>query len=300
MTYKLKNKFKYKPKTKNYKYKTKTGGIQQIVNVNFTNSTKRKKRKQQPRKQILNNVRPSQMSLNQSYTQQPITFNDTIFNHKLGLLELQALETKNNIISMNNKAQSVGAIEGETYINAIEKLTRQYETIEEDYNDTKQKAGMMFGKIGETLEDLRERTEQREFKTPYSTEKTLRPPEEIDEKDEPPSESSGGGKIEDEPKEKPEDEPPKEKPEDEPEEKHKIYYSENSMYSNLTKLIGTEATATLRKYLEDQDMDRKKFVKQMYSDKPEIGYTEDTTERKKMVKDYVETVTGTKKRANKK
>jgi hypothetical protein len=72
------------------------------------------------------------------------------------------------------------------------------------------------------------------------------------------------------------------------------------MYSNLNKLIGIELSGRLRSYLTDEGRDKRAFVKQMYADKPEIGYAEDTTERKELVREYVETIMGRKKRGKKK
>jgi hypothetical protein len=314
MTYKLKNKFKYKAK-RNYKYKTKTAGIQQIVNVNIQKSKdKKRRRKQQPKKKaIISNIPHNQIALNQAYT--PTTINDTITSHKLGLLELQALETKNNIQDMINKAQlSRGAIEEDKYKQAIELLNERYRNIEEDFNDTRTQAGMIFGKLGESIQQLYGKLETKTLSPPRMEEgerggSSSGSPPRMEEGERGGSSSGSQEEEEDKPQEEEEDKPqeeeedkPQEEEEDKPqeEEKRTIYYGEKSMYSNLNKLIGGELSGRLRKYLTAESIDRKTFVTQMYADKPEIGYTEDTTERKELVIEYIETIMGIKKRGKKK
>jgi hypothetical protein len=222
------------------------------------------------------------------------------------LLELQALETKNNIQDMINKAQlSRGAIEEDKYTQAIELLNERYRNIEYDYLDTKTKAGMMFGKLGESVQQLYGRLPE--------TDKTLSPPR--TEEGERGGSSSGtppetpldfgtpreDEDEEDQPQDKEEkDEEEKDEEEEKPVEKRTVYYGEKSMYSNLNKLIGGELSGSLRSYLSDEGMDKRTFVKQMYVDNPQIGYAEDTTERKKLVREYIETIMGRKKRGKKK
>jgi hypothetical protein len=218
------------------------------------------------------------------------------------LLELQALETKNNIQDMINKAQlSQGAIEGDKYTQAIELLNERYRNIEYDYLDTKTKAGMMFGKLGESVQQLYGRLPE--------TGKTLSPPPRTEESkgegssSEPPPETPlefGTPREDEDEEDQPQDKEEKDEEEEKPVEKRTIYYGEKSMYSNLNKLIGIELSGRLRSYLTDEGMDKKAFVKQMYTDNPQIGYAEDTTERKDLVREYIETIMGIKKRGKKK
>jgi hypothetical protein len=277
MPYKLKKSVKYKLKNKKGKYKTKNNyGVQQIVKINLEKTKTKRKPRQRINKPILTN-KPTSMALNSSYIQ-PQTFNDTITSHKLGILELEALETKNNIIEMT-KNKPFGAIEGERNLLMIEGLKNQYEKLRDEYNETKLKAGMMFGKIGSELETMR-------------TKKTLYPPkieESSSSSSAPPEEEPVEEKPEEEEEEKPEEEKPEKEPEKEPEEEKPktIYYNSTSMKSNISKILGSTLQKELREKLKDTNITVPDFINKMYTDSPDIGFTESKTERNNLVIKYV-------------
>lgn len=283
MTYKLKKSVKYKLKNKR-KYKTKNNyGVQQIVKINLTKTKRKQKRKPINKKPILSNVQSS-MSLNPV----PQTFNDTITSHKLSLLELEALETKNNLIELQ-KSKPVGAIENEKYLMLQDRLSEKLDNFIDEYNDTKYKSGLMFGKIGTELDYLRKHPKITETETDdpafYTPKEKIEPAEET----EPVASSSSAPPPPDKPEDKPEEEKPEEEPEEaEPEEKPRtVYYSETSMRSNISKILGVTIQTELRKKLSIEEMTVPQFVHKMYIEVPDIGFTESKTERNELVKDYV-------------
>lgn len=289
MTYKLKKSVKYKLKNKR-KYKTKNNyGVQQIVKINLTKTKRKQRRKSINKKPILSNVQSS-MSLNPV----PQTFNDTITSHKLSLLELEALETKNNLIELQ-KSKPVGAIENEKYLMLQDRLSEKLDNFIDEYNDTKYKSGLMFGKIGTELDYLRKHPKITETETDdptfYTPKEKIEPAEET----EPVASSSSAPPPPDKPEDKPEEEKPEEEPEEEPEPEEKprtVYFNETSMKSNISKILGVSVQAELRKKLSIEEMTVPQFVHKMYIEVPDIGFTESKTERNELVKDYVKKYLG--------
>lgn len=260
----LKSRRNYRKKTKKIKFNS---GVQQIVKINIGNKKRRKYTRRQPQKKTIP-YQPYQ----QQITLNPKTkyFDDNIMSHKLSVLEIEELETKNNLKQAIEKAQFMSGIEGDKYMKAIEAEHNQLKAIEGEIYETQTDAGKIFGRIGTRLTELEKKTNL--YTPPESARKALPEPTEEHQEEEGGASSSGGQTEET-------GEPEEEEP----------TYKFTSFTSSFNRLVGETLQRQIDDYLRRKNISKKEFLQKMYAS-TEIGMTSSVEERKAIINRYLKKI----------